>query len=150
MKGKMNKMKKLGIVFILLIIAICFTGCKNKNTSKVGSFYNLQEAFDKGLLSHDDLQAIADFNTTTNSGCTGSYPETLDKRIEEKKLSDYKNIHDIDPDREGAIRYFGTYNGCVVMMIDYLGGFLACLTGETVDGVHFSYGSSQKITVWKE
>lgn len=45
--------------------------------------------------------------------------------------------------------YYGTYNECVVMMIDGYRGFTAAIRSETIAGIVFLYSSGQGFEIWR-
>ena len=85
----------------------------------------------------------------------GTYPG-LDAETELRIKLDFLVFMGVDihknPDKVDYLRldYFGTYNGCVALMMS--GGglmFAQATTGYGIAGLHFGYSSSQQIEIWK-
>lgn len=122
----------------------------------MGKFYTLQEAYDEGLLTVDDLQSIANhFNNGTLPADTLS--SAIEAVIKETAAENMRN-DDLSP-IAGAkandfliLKYFGTYNGSVAVIIndpyhDYPAVELDI--NETIAGVLFHYTNPNRIVVWK-
>lgn len=116
------------------------------DTETTKLFYSLQESFDNGFLTHANLQQIANLRNRNpfNSIETNQTIATL-------IMKDFCKLHNVDfEENEGSVRFFGEYNGYYAVMVDGCGiMYLTALTSEIVDGITFSYGSSQHILVWK-
>ena len=152
--------KGRGIILLSLIIIIClltFGGCDNHNEetdkTKLGNFYTLQEAYDGGMLTVEDLQVIAEY---LENGM--SVPEPLSPDIENaiKELA-ARNLREKEPDRFPdakaedftITKYYGTYNGYVAFTIeDIYTSYAAVCVDETIAGVEFHYPTPIKIIVW--
>ena len=147
--------KKRGIILLSLIIIMClltFGGCDNHDETKLGNFYTLQEAYDGGLLTVEDLQVIAEYH---EKGV--SVPEPLDPNIENtikevaaREMREKENIEDATADGFWIDRYYGTYNGSVAFMII---GYIAYPAveldeNEIIAGVRFHYTDPNRIIVW--
>ena len=149
--------KGRGIILLSLIIIMClltFGGCDNHDETKLGNFYTLQEAYDGGMLTVEDLQVIAEYH---EKGVSVSEP--LDPNIENAiKEVAARNLREKEPDRfpdataDGfwIYRYYGTYNGCVAFMIIGYILYPAVVLDENeiVAGVRFHYTDPNRIMVW--
>ena len=116
------------------------------DTELASLFYSLQESFDNGFLTNEDLQQIANLN---NNGPFNLVE--IDQNIAILIMKDFCKMHNVDYDENpGSVRCFGEYNGYYAVMVDGCGiAYLTWLTSETVDGITFNYGSSQHILIWK-
>ena len=133
-------------IILIAVFAISATACKEKE--KMGAFYYLGEAFDKGLLTKADLESIAFYH---NDDSMPVYPETLDAEIAEAIKRDFvHNENCQDKTHEIEIKYYGTYDGSVAFLIYCKLSYADILYNETVDDVFFYYGSPDKILIWKE
>jgi len=175
---KIRKLLKTMVVTVILLImcSVFFWGCDNKNTpdhndsstdkptdqvtenpftpflpsdnvpvSENGSFYTLQEAFDLGYLTHEELQNIQYYNKHRSSI---QYPVPLSPDVEETLTSKYSQKW--DGVEISILQYCGTYNGAVAVQFDGRGLFYLCvLTEFTVDGVLFTFSSSNTIIIYK-
>ena len=148
--------KGRGIILLSLIIIIClltFGGCDNHDETKLGNFYTLQEAYDGGMLTVEDLQIIAESLAKGTS-----VPEPLSPDIENAiKEAAARNLREEEPDRFPdakaedftITKYYGTYNGCVAFNIeDIYTSYPAVEVSETIAGVEFHYPTPVKIIVW--
>ena len=111
-------MKKLFLCLMVLIsiFAVALSGC-----SSDGKFYTLQEAYDNGFLTKEDLEQIAYYNNNEIE-----YPETLDKSVEQKikeVAAEYlrnREVHPVPQARASGItilKYLGAYSGNYVLML---------------------------------
>ena len=139
----------------------------------LGTFYTLQEAYDEGLLTVEELKSIAYYMhggiLPDNSEDIGfaplpKTPETLsaevEKAIKETRAYDYRAYLDENgstryPDAKAGdfpiLEYFGTYNHCVVVILgDKYGGEYPSDRGETeIAGVKMFEGTVERTVVWK-
>ena len=158
-------MKKIFSVLIALISTICiafsFGGCEKKEEKK---FYTVTEAYEEGLLTREQIMSIAYYHhegTFSNEEIMGEdytplplTPEELPAETVKALLQDH-----IDEDYPGTQytvsdfkidSYYGTYNGCVAVMIGFVeGGFYASFTIEEIAGIKIGYGDSNCILIWK-
>lgn len=118
-------MNKKIICTVVAVIAACFltfalAGCKNSGGMSGGCYY-LQEAYDGGLLTVENLESIAGYH----NGGTG-YSEPLDesvavkiKEIAAKKLRETENNSCPEARAEGfeICAYYGQYNGLYAVRI---------------------------------
>ena len=114
-------MKQVKIVLVAFILGIVMIfGVVGCNTVK-GTFYTLQEAYDNGWLTQENLQTIANYHHDNSI----SYPESLSdniaksiKRSWAKKLKDDNPETDITEEKVNIVNYYGTYNECVAVIVD--------------------------------
>lgn len=152
--------KKLICFFVLLTILFSFTACAPQ---KRGEFYTLQEAYDQGLLTVDDLKNIA-YHLNGESPDesfvpTPKNPQTLsaatEKAIKETKAYDYRNDtispkKDVKPNGFRIVKYLGTYNNSLAIMIESNYYVHTCAEWiDTVEGVSFNYGYGNYIVIFK-
>ena len=117
-----------------------------KDTELVSLFYSLQESFDNGFLTNEDLQQIANLN---NNGPFN--PVEINKDIATLIIKDFCEMHNTEYEENcGSVRCFGEYNGYYAVMVDGCGiEYTTAIDSEVVDGITFIYGSSQHILLWK-
>ena len=123
--------------------------------NEFGICYTLQEAYDYGYLARKDLEQIAYYHNNHKS-----YPENLNEDIVQSiKKSWAKKLRDEEAEYipEYKVRiweYYGTYNGCVVAIIDRIDAQYAAVhfyNPMIVGGVIFEfYGYGPRIFVWKK
>lgn len=119
----------------------------------LGNFYTLQEAYDEGMLTVEDLQVIAEYLEKNVSAPEEINPGIL-KKIKEVAA---RNLREKEPNRFPdakaedftITKYYGTYNGCVAFKIEniYFSHFAVCVD-EAIAGVEFHYPTPVKIIVW--
>lgn len=145
---------------ILLAMLFSFTACAPQ---KRGNFYTLQEAYDQGLLTIDDLKNIAYYQNGESPDESFvpilKNPETLSSKtenaIKESRAYYYRNkeigaIEDAKPQDYTIVRYLGTYkNSVAIIIMDYRMNYLDINTTETIEGIPFKYSSSNKILIFK-
>ena len=153
-----NISKAIIIASLAIIICISFTACAPK---KYGEFYSLQEAYDKGLLTREDLLNIAYLNNGyTEEGFTPSRlnPEKLSEDTENKikETIAYElrrsNSHKNATEKDVFIKkYFGTYNGSVaVLYTTKFSWYYDAEYQKYIAGVHFVFPNSNHIQIWIE
>jgi len=110
-------------VFLIMAVSLFF-GCGPENK---GHFYSLKEAYDKGLLTQDELKSLAYYY---NDGSDDEdfvpklkVPEILsndtEKRIKETYLSDKvkKDYPNATISGIRIIEYYGVYNDCIAVFV---------------------------------
>ena len=126
-------------------------------TATQGEFYSLQEAYDNGYLTKEDLENIAYYNN--NKLLT--YPETIDETVAALIKEDAANIRrnqdklpilDAKAEDFEILKYYGTYNGCyVVLLNEPYDKFFTVIIDEwvTIGGVEFHYIGHLRKSIWK-
>lgn len=129
-----------------------------------GAFYTLQEAFDSGWLTHEDLLTVRSNHRAEYEFLYKDYDgseekdETkivLDKSIEREIIaaviaahSDYKYPLN---EEDFSLRCFGAFDGVYVLFVDCtMWNYTADVTQVIIDGVEFVYGSGQRLQVYKD
>lgn len=150
-------MKKLLCILLSIIsavgIAFAFVGCGENEG--YGQFYNLQNAYDNGLLSKDDLIHIAAiYNgevqcTETLDGET----ELLIKNCKVERLRNDSNhpIAEATTDDVKIVKFYGKYSDCYVVSLDDIyTAYPANVLNEWfyIDGIGFHRTGHFGITVW--
>ena len=107
-------MAKFSTLAMLIIMSLgLFAGCEN-NTGKVISeepFYSLQAAYNQEWLSKSDLKSIANFHSNGNT-------DALSEQVESVIKQAYSIRYPQEEWGDVIInKYYGTYNGCVALMI---------------------------------
>ena len=116
-------MKKfiLGLVLVLLFSALC-TGC-----NAPGAFYSLDEAYDNGWLTQEDLKNIAYYyNSYSAPDLEPDYtfiPEPIDpNQLDNQTIKKMKKTYQLTilKDWKAPLKsvflkvYYGTYQNCVI------------------------------------
>ena len=133
------------------ILLFAFVGCSNKSKMEC---YGLEEAFESGLITHDDLESIAYYLNEFVD-----YPEPLDKGIATAIKRAYaKELRKEGKDFASATAkdvmflargYFGEYNGCYAVRLTPIDvAYRVVEKGITVDGVTFRF-TGPEVTIWK-
>lgn len=139
-----------------------------------GEFYTLGQAYEQGLLSIEDIKNVAYYQNTL-LGIDNALEEGLiqedyvplplnpeklsyadELTIRESAAYDYRNAQDSfvyqDAAPEDFIieKYYGTYNGCVVIMMQNKNqAFTDALWSEVIEDVIIQYLNGNSIRVWK-
>lgn len=165
MKTKSRRRFRLIFIVMVCVFIVCSMGtlaaCMPK---KYGEFYSLQEAYDNGLLTKDDLKSIAYYHSGyLEEGFipTPLYPEKLSESTENKikqtwayeknceasnsEIVKYTSLNSL------SVRYNGTYNGAIaVVIVDNDNKHsLDVLYDEVIDGVKFVIHDYNDIKIWK-
>ena len=133
---------------------------RDSHTIKIwdkGVFYELQEAYDLGLLDREDLESIAFYLNKDKEVFYGL--ELLSDEIEMQIRIDYCiHIHkllqspnfnvDISKNYVFIDGYFGTYNNCIAVIFN--DGAWQMGRMDNIAGVIFRYGDSNTIKIWNE
>ena len=117
----MKKFKLLQaiLLFLVLIFSLIFPSCDAEN-KKTGVLCTLQEAYDNGWLTKEDLETAAEFHAN-KTNC----PTPLDPKLEKNILTVYaqhvnedpifSNYTDLTADDVCVDAYYGTYNNCTIV-----------------------------------
>lgn len=144
-------MKRFLISVLSLVMIFCLgaimTGCGDEQSTEeevVGTFYSLQEAYDKGLLTQGDLISIAYYHHNQTLGSSSGMefntelmgdnyhpieksPKKLSKKLEysikqtlfndliNRNFSNHLNLDNIS-----ICAYYGSYRGGVVIRLLYI------------------------------
>ena len=152
---------------VMLIMAFTLAGCGNR----AGKFYFLQEAYDAGYITREDLLDIAYYADLGNIRDEDmepiehtprpKTPEVLDEKTE-KQILKTKGYYIVGRDRDGAkvkkrrirkmiMLYLGTYNDYVAAFIqDTDGGGLCGGYSYVVSGISFSRSDYGDVVIWKK
>ena len=146
----MKKKILVTVIFLITALSMLISGCDKK----YGNFYTLEEAYNNGLLTKENLEEIAYYiNENLN------YPKALN-RITEKKIKNdmaYKiscemNIEKAEARDVFIKAYYGEYSGCYVVRIDYeYWAYPAFPVNKwlEIDGVKIHIIYPELYTVWK-
>ena len=166
----MGKMTKKIICFgLLLAMLLSFAACagnvdgEEAVPQKKGDFYTLQEAYDQGLLTVDDLKNIAYYQNgespDENFVPTAKNPETLsaetENAIKESRAYDYRNDtvspqKDAKPNDFQVVKYLGTYNNySAVMIVGSCDMYTQAVWEEIIEDVTFIYNNGNRIYIFK-
>ncbi len=166
-------MRKIAKIFacltaiVLPLSAGLCTGCspEQRYSKSVGSFYSLDEAYENGWLTQNDLKNIAYYYHTRHGETdhvdetfipNPKTPESLEEDIQYKIKRTYLNkIIDMPNgsfDRVAIYDYFGTYNGNIIVYIsDTYHAYDYVFEQEyEIGGVCFYDYCSAFLRVWRE
>ena len=93
----------------------------NDTMKRVGTFYNILESYELGLLTVDDLKEIQKYYNSEHEGNKIDYPEKINNNLQKQIVYDfakYNRCKNINHNFNEEIEYYGTYNDCVVVKID--------------------------------
>ena len=104
-------------IFLITAFSMLMCGCERKH----GEFYTLQEAYDNGLLTKENLEEIACYVNDQLK-----YPEELDSKVEKKIKNDmaydfrHRTDHAVkEAKAEGFMifAFYGEYSGSYIVRI---------------------------------
>jgi hypothetical protein len=75
--------------------------------------------------------------------------EDLDLATELRINYDFAYTHNVPVSQVGIRKYYGSYNGCAVVLMDGPFMYLQVITGMKIAGLSFSWGSSHVTIVWE-
>lgn len=121
----------------------------------VGKFYSLDEAYDKSMITRDDLQTIANYhNNLTN--CSEELSNLVETLIKGRAAFDLRNdekhpVSEASAQGIRIIKYYGEYNGCYAVILE--NQYVAYPAEEMdewqeIDGVKIHYTNWLKIVIW--
>lgn len=148
--------KKIKIIVVLILVvsaSMLLVGCVQDR----GDFYSLQEAYNNGWLTKEDLQTIANHHTNPEQGPKLS--EKTERAIKETRAYDLRygvetggNIKEPSATVKDVIvtGYYGEYNGLFAVMItDAYTYTNDAIRDIDIAGVTFHYTDGNRILVWK-
>ncbi len=155
--------KAICILIIILLGTSIMFGCsnnnsKNENENYVGEFYTLQEAYDNGILSVEDLHSIAYYHNATETEPAPDYPTQIDistaqaiKVAYAYKINEIRKEEKIKEQDVLIQKYFGTYHGVVVAFITFASKWtFPALEDKEIAGVFFkNYDINNNVYAFK-
>ena len=132
-------------------------------SSNTGTFYSLQEAYDNGWLTQEDLMSIAYYH---NDGRVYNedimpedyvpqtkMPEVLSDETQLKIISAIYNVEDAETVDITITEYYGTYGDCIAVKesMHYRYGGGPCIDAIlSVSGIKFCISIRNPIIIWRE
>jgi hypothetical protein len=122
---------------------------------KAGQFYELQEASDLGLFTRENLLDVAISHNHKQDYLDGNHvglSVETENYLNDLYLMRYRlnlELPDITKDNISTVAYYGTYNGCIAVIVDVDG--VDYTEGErlvVIAGVPFYYKNENSIMVW--
>lgn len=149
----MRKIICLMLIFVMAFTMMTMVACKPEKEDEPeerGTFYSLQEAYDQGLITQDDLESIANYYKSENQ-------EELDEEIANaiKETRAYclrtlssSSIKNAKADDVTILGYYGTYNNCFAVKIDDdFAVYTTALREVTLAGIVFRYSNGNSIII---
>ena len=153
-----------GIIVAMLLCTGVLCGCEED----IETFYTLQEAYETGYLTREDIMSIAYYHNggrVYNEGIMSEgytpipkTPQELSEdtvnKIKETAADEYNSQHDLSTkataDGFTIIQYYGTYNNCIaIMMRDIYTGHADAIRTEEIAEITLYYNNGNKIKIWK-
>lgn len=152
--------------FETLSVYAKFTETENPLAS--ARFYRLQEAYDLGLLTYEDLFETSFYHNGDWSGVPhgtaisrGPLPKTpeflsteTENKIKQTFLDDYKLNHFEEIyytiDDISISNYCGTYSNAVIVYLEGLNVYTEAEWSETIEDISFYYNNGNYLRVWVE
>ena len=151
---------------VLVLVAVFAAACGGYRPQ--GQFYTLQEAYEQGYLTYDELMSIAYYHHAGNLNNEEVMPEdyvpqpktpdVLDQKTEQQIKKDAAHKYNNDPDYESHYkaesfiieRYYGTYGDCVAVLIKGPFLYAQAFWSEKVAGITFKYGEENPMMIWRK
>ena len=138
MKKQIKKLFSVFMVGIMVVMSCFFVSC-----IETGKFYSLRQAYEKGLITHEELEIIADYHNNDKR------LELTDKKIIKKIKNLYakelrendETFSNITSDEIGISSFYGAYGNCYVVILGYgivLDEYIP--VDMEIDGVIFQFG----------
>ena len=137
-------MKKILVLFILLLL----TGCSISMTKDYGKFYKLEDAYNEGIITRDDLLTLAYINNNGNEYNENNINDDFNpKEINENDLTS-GILHKIKSTASESkeeydsynVTFYGKYNGAYAIKLNStLFNIPAVETSYYIDGIYFSF-----------
>ena len=135
------------ILLMITLVSFCFMGgCATK-----GTLLKLEEAYELGLISREELQQIANYNNRIEGS---PYNVTEIKKSTQKGickayakfLENENNWESVETEDVGLRRFYGRYRNVLVVDM-YMDNFVALFTERDVeiDGILFHFVRSYKL-----
>ena len=157
-------MKRLLAILLTLTTLGCLglSGCKKRQA--IGKFYTLQEAYELGFLSENDLKSIAYYNNGGRANNENKIeedfvpdplnPKTIPADIQKNIKSDYiyynESLDNKTKESEVKIKYYyGKYNNCYIVILQGPFSYTADDRYFSVCGYTFYYTQSE-YKVWRK
>jgi len=166
------------IIYLGVVLTMCLSfafGCRDELQ---GTFYSLQGAYEQGLLTQEDLRSISyyysehfaknDHSHTPDCEYFGSAkyeeddyvpisknPEALSAKTEKQIKQDLVAAYRAQGDKAKVSKiwithYFGTYNGCIAIMMDDAYSNRPDDSHGCVDICGVMFHSYYYLSIWKE
>lgn len=166
-------MKRLLAILLTLTTLGCLgvSSCKNTQTQDpsterqaIGRFYTLQEAYDQGFITENDLKSIAYYNNGGRENNEDKIeedfvsqplnPKTIPADIQKNIKSDYIYYNDKleNTEKDSSVRinnYYGSYNDTYVLTLRGPFGYAAVIKDFSVSGYKFYY-TQEEFMVWRK
>lgn len=114
-------MKKSALLLCVLMLVICLGGLLYGCNNDEGQLYTLEQAYEQGWLSVEDLQQIADgWNGTTDTQNLDALSGKSQKSIKnafKKKFNSKKEYPNITTDEVKINSYYGAFGDCIVISV---------------------------------
>lgn len=146
----------MGMLLLFLLVA-----CNTSKEDGMGNFYSLKEAYDKGILTQNDLKNIA-YYLNDNSDDDTFIPNPLSPvylSVEVEKSIKLTAVYELRTRDENSkpeatieditiLGYYGTYNDYIVVRLsDSFSDYPDVVYEIVIDDVTFIY-SGASITIW--
>ncbi len=147
-----RKIISILVVILTFTVLFCLTACTQEEETPEyieGAFYSLQEAYDNGWITEENLQSIADLYHNKQTAPEIDISEAVSYSIRKTFADEWNTPIDIE---DVFYEYYGEYNGCFAvdvstkdMVVD------GSMFVETIGNVSITYNTgSSRIEIWKE
>ena len=164
--------KLLAVLLATMLLGVGALGLAGCGPKTYGTFYTLQEAYDNGYLTREDLMSIAyyhhngrEYNEKTMPEDYAPIPkeppelgEEISWKIREAAAKELQQaetgaVPEAEAEGMSVEKYYGTYNGSVAVIIGqsyYSYPAVEINSWDTIGGVVIHYWSYDRIQIWLE
>lgn len=138
-------------MILTFTVLFCLTACTQEEETPEyieGAFYSLQEAYDNGWITEENLQSIADLYHNKQTAPEIDISEAVSYSIRKTYAEKWKTPLDIE---DVFYEYYGEYNGCFAVDVSTKD---MAVSGDveivTIGNVSITYTDGGRIKIWKE
>jgi len=168
----MKKIKLIGLlvlVGVMIMPVLFFAGCGNSedrcaDVVSYGNFYTLQMAYDKGLITFEDLLDIAYFhgggvilngevfNHTPRPKLPEELSTEMNRKIRQSHLARLCGWGELSAGIDNiSLDYYGTFNDAVALMVhDDYSDLHSTVTQIVVAEITFIFPNTNTIVIWMQ
>ena len=143
-----RKIISILVVILTFTVLFCLTACTQEEETPEyieGAFYSLQEAYDNGWITEENLQSIADLYHNKQTAPEIDISEAVSHSIRKTFADECKA-----PVEEVSYRYYGEYNGCFAVRLSKKDMVVdGSMFVETIGNVSITYTDGGRIKIWK-
>ncbi len=144
-----RKIISILVVILTFTVLFCLTACTQEEETPEyieGAFYSLQEAYDNGWITEENLQSIADLYHNKQTAPEIDISEAVSYSIRKTFADEWKaSVSDV------SYKYYGEYNDCFAVKVSAKDMVVTTsIDIVTIGNVSITYTDGGRIKIWKE